>query len=51
MLFVVFRLYRFYNLDAFGFLWILLFGAITFGVIYLIDFIYRKMKGKEKKSS
>jgi len=49
MIFVVFRLYRNYNLDVFGFLYILLFGAITFGLIYGIDFIYRKVKKRAGK--
>ncbi|MEO7990496.1 MAG: hypothetical protein ABI663_13205 [Chryseolinea sp.] len=44
----IWRLFRYRGLDIFGFLYILLFAAISLGMIYGIDFIYRTVKKRGK---
>jgi len=48
MILGVYRLYRNYNLNGVDFLYFLLFGAITLGLIYGIDFLYRMVKKRGK---
>ena len=48
MILGVYRLFRNYSFSEFEFIYILLLAGITIGLIYGIDFVYRKIKKKEK---
>jgi len=42
------RVFPFSDVDEFSMLYIMGFTAVALGLIYLIDFIYRKLKRKDK---